>query len=51
MGEQQNVAQRLSWYAEDSGIADVKEVGRLLGRDGRSSIVPHLLRVVLPETS
>jgi len=41
---------RLSWYAEDSGISDVKEVGRLLGRDGWRSIVPHLLRVVLPET-
>jgi hypothetical protein len=42
---------RLTWYAEDSGIADVKEVGRLLGRDGWRTIVPHLLRVVLPETS
>ena len=42
---------RLSWYAEDSGLADVKEVGRLLGRDGWISVVPHLLRVVLPATS
>ena len=42
---------RLSWYANDFGIEDVTEVGRLWGREGWREVIPSLLRVVMPEAS
>ncbi|MBA3352011.1 MAG: hypothetical protein H0U23_06220 [Blastocatellia bacterium] len=41
--------QRLSWYSRDSGLADVTETSRLLGRDGWRTLAPALSRVVLPK--
>jgi hypothetical protein len=40
---------RLSWYAKECGLEDVREVRRLLGDDWWSRLREPLLRVVLPE--
>ena len=40
---------RLSWYAKDSGMEDVTETARLLGRDGWRTLVPALTEVILPK--
>ncbi len=42
---------RLSWYAEDFGIGDVTATGRLIERDDWETVVPALMKVILPETA
>ncbi len=40
--------QRLSWYAKDSGIEDVTDFSRLMGRNGWLKLGEPLLNVILP---
>jgi hypothetical protein len=40
--------QRLSWYARDSGIEDVTDFSRLMGRNGWLKLGEPLLNVIMP---